>query len=47
MTLTELERLAEEATDGPWNTGPETGAGEVWVYCWVSPCVLRKVRQVC
>ena len=37
MTLTELERLAEEATDGPWNTGPETGAGEVWVYCGNMP----------
>ena len=33
----EIRSRLEKATDGPWNTGPETGVGHVWVYAGSSP----------
>lgn len=35
--LKELEELADAATPGPWDSGPETAAGSVWVYHMGSP----------
>lgn len=35
----EIRALLDAATSGPWNTGPETAAGRVWVYAkWRPLC---------
>lgn len=35
--LKEINARCEAATDGPWNEGPETMIGHVWVYAGASP----------
>ena len=37
VDLDALDRLIAAATPGPWNTGPMTGAGHVWVYSNCDP----------
>jgi len=47
-TAKRILKLDKEAQSGPWNTGPTTAAGDVWIYRQGSPLMepLHFIRRM-